>query len=296
MDYLVYILIICGAMLMVSNIIRYYIFTRSSMDVLSSGNRINVILEKSALVLLIFFLIGYLLVAFLGKPDLMMANILFFGSVFVAIMLILLFRLTGTLKENSLNIAKTLIGVVDTRDPNLKGHSRYVQNVTMLLYDRLPAEKKAGINAISLEFAALMHDIGKLGIPEEILNKPSALNDEEWKIMKNHPMIGVDILRPLESFREILPWIEYHHERLDGKGYYGLSADMIPSPAKILAVADTYSAITMRRSYKSPRTYEEAIRIMKEVAGHQLDKELVDILASIPKEDLIKCVPESVEV
>ena len=71
---------------------------------------------------------------------------------------------------------------------------------------------------------------------------------------------------------------------------------MIPYPAKILSVADTYSAITMRRSYKSPRTYEDAIKIMKEVAGLQLDRELVEILASIPKEDVLKCVPESVEV
>jgi HD-GYP domain-containing protein (c-di-GMP phosphodiesterase class II) len=114
--------------------------------------------------------------------------------------------------------------------------------------------------------------------------------------MKNHPMIGVDILRSLSSFREILPWIEYHHEKLDGTGYYGLPEDQIPYASKIIAVADTYSAITMRRSYKPPRSHEEAIRIMKEVSGVQLDPGIVDIICSIPKEELLKCVPSSVDV
>ncbi|MBQ7563129.1 MAG: HD domain-containing protein [Lachnospiraceae bacterium] len=281
---------------MVANILRYANFLRSTKDVLSSGDALDRVWEYIAFILLCFFLIGYLLVAFLGTPDLMIAGILFGGSIFVAIVLTLIFRLMKTVKENSLNVAETLIGVIDARDPNLKGHSQYVRNVAMLLYEYLPAEQRRSMNRISLEFAALMHDVGKLGIPEQILNKPAKLTEEEWEVMHDHPNIGVNILQPLNSFQEILPWIKYHHEQLDGSGYYHLNAEEIPYASKVIAVADTYSAITMRRSYKPPRSYEEAIRIMREVAGKQLDAELVEIFCRIPKEKLVNCVPKNVEV
>ena len=262
----------------------------------SAGTKKEKVWEYTALGLLVFFLIGYVLVAVFGTPDLVIAGILFGGSIFVAIVLSLIFNLISTIKENALNIAETLISVVDARDPNLRGHSRYVQNVTMVLYDHLPPEKKNGINRVSLEFGALMHDVGKLGIPEEILNKPGPLDDQEWEIMRNHPRLSCKIMQPLLSLREILPWVEYHHERIDGKGYYGLKDEEIPYASKIIAVADTFSAITMRRSYKPPRSYEEAIAIMKDAAGSQLDEELVEIFVGISKYDLQSCVPEGVEV
>ena len=296
MEILIYGMILCGIIIMVTNIIRFIRFIRRSMDVFSYGSRKDAVWEYTALLLLIFFLVGYILVALLGEPDLMMAGILFGGSIFVAIVLTLIFRLIATVKHNALNIAKTLISIVDARDPNLRGHSRYVQNVTMAIFHKLPSDKKAGINEVSLEFGALMHDVGKLGIPEKILNKPGALDEKEWEIMRDHPRLGSEILRPLNSLREILPWIEYHHERIDGKGYYGLSADEIPYAAKIIAVADTYCAITMRRSYKPPRSYEEAVTVMKEVAGTQLDPKIVEVFCTIPKETLLSCVPEGVEV
>ena len=113
--------------------------------------------------------------------------------------------------------------------------------------------------------------------------------------MRNHPRTGVKILKPLRTFANISPWIEYHHERPDGKGYYGLKGEEIPLASKIIAIADTYSAITMRRSYKAPRTHEEAIEIIREVAGTQLDKDLVDIFVKIPKEELVRCIPEEVK-
>ena len=295
MQILIYTMILSGATLMVSNIVRYIRFIKSTSDVLSSGDHNDRAWEYLSLVLLCFFLVGYLFVAFFGKPDLMMGGILFGGSIFVAIVLTLMFRLVSTVKENSLNIAETLISVVDARDPNLNGHSQYVRNVSMLIYEYLPPSKRSQINKVSLEFAALMHDVGKLGIPEQILNKPAKLDEREWIIMHDHPKIGVDILSPLRSFREILPWIQYHHERLDGDGYYGIAGDDIPFAAKLIAVADTYSAITMKRSYKPPRSHEEAIEIMKDVAGKQLDAGLVEIFCTIPKDRLQKCVPDSVE-
>ncbi len=289
-------MIATGAALMVSNIIRYGRFLKKTKDVLSSGDMQSRIWERIALFLLIFFLGGYIFIAVHDRPNLVMGFVLLGGSIFVSIILTLLFRLTRTIKENCLNVAETLISVVDARDPNLKGHSRYVRNVTMLLYNRLPFSTQSQINRLSLDFASLMHDVGKLGIPEEILNKPAPLSDEEWEIMRDHPRLGVEILHPLGSFQEIFPWIEYHHENLTGTGYYCIPGDQIPYPAKIIAVADTYAAITMRRSYKPPRAHEEAIEIMKEVAGTQLDKELVDIFCTIPKVELRACVPDNVEV
>ena len=150
--------------------------------------------------------------------------------------------------------------------------------------------KKKQIKQIDLEYAALLHDIGKLGVPEVILNKPGKLDDEEWELMKKHPQIGVKFLKPIESFNKVSPWILYHHERIDGKGYYGMAKEDIPFVSKLLAICDTYSALTMRRSYKNPKTHEEAIEIIKSVAGTQLDKELVEIFLTIPKEELEKFI------
>ncbi|MCR4924233.1 MAG: HD domain-containing protein [Lachnospiraceae bacterium] len=247
----------------------------------------------TALILLIFFLLGYLFIGFFSNPSFIMAMVLFWGSVFVAIVLTLIFNLLDTAKERSIDIAKVLIGVIDKRDPNLNGHSRQVQDVTMLLYNALPHNIRNDINPISLQYAALMHDVGKLGIPESILNKPAKLDPEEWEIMRTHPKLGVDLLRSLNTFDEISDWILYHHERIDGNGYYKIKAEDIPLPSKIIAVADTYSAITMRRSYKEPRLHEDAIDIITEVAGTQLDRELVDIFITIPKENLVATLPES---
>ena len=289
------IFIIIGSILMVTNIVRYIFFLRTTHDVLSSGSRRDRVWKYVALVLLIFFLIGYLFIAIFSEPDMMMAMILFGGSVFVAIVLTLMFNLLETAKERSIDIAEVLVGVIDARDPNLNGHSRHVQEITMLFYRYLPNIMKKDINAVSLEYAALMHDVGKLGVPEAILNKPAKLTDEEWEIMRSHPKVGVKILKPLHTFDDISDWILYHHERMDGKGYYKVKGEDIPMAARIIAIADTYSAITMRRSYKEPRTHEDAIRIIKEVAGTQLDAELVDVFLAIPKEELERCIPEKVK-
>ena len=292
MQLLIDIMIIIGVVIMVTNIIRYLIFIRGNADVLSSGAKDDRMWEYISLALLVFFLIGYIIVGVVGKPDLVVAGILFGGRIFVAIVITLLFHLVRTVKENSLNMAETLISVVDARDPNLNGHSRHVRNLTMLLYRYLPYSKQAKINPISLEFAALMHDVGKLGIPESIINKPAKLNEEEWAIMKNHASLGAKILSPLNSFKAILPWIKYHHERVDGSGYYHLEKDEIPLASRIIAVADTYSAVTMERSYKASLTYEEAISELKLAAGTQLDPALVDIFCSIPLRKIEACMAD----
>ena len=221
--------------------------------------------------------------------------ILFGGSIFVSIVLTLMFNLLDTVKTRSISIAEVLVGVIDARDPNLNGHSRHVQRVTMLFYKYLPVAIKRLINPISLEYASLMHDVGKLGVPESILNKPAKLEPEEWLVMKQHPRVGVKILQPLQTFAHITSWILYHHERIDGHGYYSLPGKEIPLAARIISIADTYSAITMRRSYKAPKTHEDAIQIIRDVAGTQLDEELVKIFLTIPKEELAKCIPEQIK-
>lgn len=278
---------------MVTNIYRYIRFMKNMHDAFPKGKSRSSMWKNVGLFLLVFFLMGYICVAVFGSPDLMVGGILFGGSIFVAIVLTIMFDLIESIRDNCLSVTEVLIGVIEARDPNLNGHSRFVQNLTMLFYDYLPADIKKKINRMTLEYAALMHDVGKLGIPEKVLNKPGKLTDDEWKIMKQHPELGVKFLEPLHSFSSIRPWIKYHHERIDGKGYYGLAEQDIPLPSKVIAVTDTYSAIVMRRAYKEPETHETAIRIMHEIAGTQLDAMLVDIFCTIPKEKLMACVPLS---
>ena len=294
MDTVTRILIILGAANMVGNIYRYFVFLRSSQDVLSSGRKRDVSWMRLALVLLVFFLLGYLVVGFTSKPSIMVSLILFFGSVFVTIVETLMFKLIETAKERSIDVAEVLVGVIDARDPYLNGHSQHVQALTMLFYKYLPKQMKRELNPVSLEYAALLHDVGKLGVPEAILNKPAKLNPEEWEVVVTHPEVGVRILKPLHSFDNIREWILYHHERVDGKGYYKLKADQIPLAARIIAITDTYSAIRMQRSYKEAKTYEQTMEIMKIVGGTQLDKELLDIFVRIPKEELEQCMPKRV--
>ena len=295
MGLLITIFIVLGSILMVVNIVRYFWFLKNTSDVLSTGSRRDRIWKAIAGVLLVFFLLGYLFCAFVGEPDLIMSMILLGGSIFVSIVLTLMFNLLDTAKSRSIDIAEVLVGVIDARDPNLNGHSRHVQRLTMLFYEYLPASIKHSINPVSLEYAALMHDVGKLGVPESILNKPAKLDADEWVIMKQHPRVGVKILEPLQTFAHIMDWILYHHERIDGHGYYSQPGKLIPLPARIISIADTYSAITMRRSYKAPKTHEDAIQIIKDVAGTQLDAELVKYFLTIPREKLIECIPEQVK-
>ena len=289
------ILIVFGSIIMVGNIIAYVRFIKTSTDVMLSGKHGELIWENIGLALLIFFLLGYLGVAFFGRPDLLMAGILFFGAIFVSLALVLLYHLVDVLKDRSIEITETLIGVIEARDSNLNGHSRNVQMLSMCLYRHLPASMKEGISPVSFEYAALLHDVGKLGVPESILNKPGKLTEGEWEVMKQHPKIAMDLLKTLPSFDEIKDWILYHHERMDGKGYYGVKGEDIPVAARIIAVCDTYSAITMRRSYKDKRSHEEAMNIIGDVKGTQLDSEIAAVFMTIPKEELQACTPETVD-
>ena len=163
-------------------------------DVLLSGKKRDMFWKRLALVLLVFFLIGYLYIGFFSDADLMMALVLFFGSGFVTIVETLMFRLIDTARERSIDVTKVLVGVIDARDPYLNGHSQHVQALTMLLYRYLPRQMKKDLNPVSLEYAALLHDVGKLGVPEKILNKPAELDPQEWEVVVRHPSVGVKII------------------------------------------------------------------------------------------------------
>jgi putative nucleotidyltransferase with HDIG domain len=128
-----------------------------------------------------------------------------------------------------------------------------------------------------LQRAALLHDIGKIGVPRSILDKPGKLTIEEYDIIKNHPSLGARILGPIRAYTRIIPIVEQHHERYDGKGYpFGKSGEQIHVSARIMAVADTFDAMVSDRPYRPGFSQEKAIRIIREEAGHQFDPRVVE--------------------
>ena len=177
-------------------------------------------------------------------------------------------------------IATSLAGAIDAKDPYTKDHSTCVAKYSAALARaiNLPEEE---IDRIRL--GALLHDVGKIGIPERVLQKEGPLSDEEWVIMKQHPTIGAEkVLMPNASLRDLIPIVKYHHERIDGKGYpEGLSNGDIPLAAKIVAIADTYHALTSDRPYRKGMSIEKAVSILEEGAGSQWDADLVRTFISI---------------
>lgn len=286
-----------GALIMVHNIYRYFFLAKQLSGLHTKKKRSLRIVLVLYIVLLFFFLLGYILISielFLYNQAIsnaLVGLILFCGSIFVYIGLVLQNFMARTIQHSNLEMTQVLISAVEARDPNLNGHSIHVARLAMLLYDYLPRERQRKIRADDLEYAALLHDIGKLGVPERVLNKKGPLNEEEWHEIIRHPQIGAKILGGLDSFAEMAHWVYSHHERIDGKGYFGLPAHEIPYPALMIAVADTYSAITMQRSYREAKTDLHACEILCECRGTQLDAELVDLFLSIPREKVIACMP-----
>jgi len=221
----------------------------------------------------------------------MIALVLFFGSFFVSLAIILMNKLIQTSKNRSLEIAQVLISIIDSYGPNIQGHSLHVKNLMTTFYEYLPRNLREDYSIISIEYAALFHDIGKLDIPSEILNKEEPLTLDEWELMRNHPKQSVRMLREIRSFDYIADWILYHHERIDGEGYYFKKGEAIPFLSRMLAIADAYSSMTMGRTYRKKMSHEEALEIIKQEEGKQFDEKLAEIFISIPKEKLIACMP-----
>jgi len=172
-----------------------------------------------------------------------------------------------------------LAGAVDEKDPYTRGHSDRVTRYSLLIGKEL---KLATDFMETLQISAQLHDVGKIGIEDRILKKPGALTAEEFEVMKTHTTKGANILRPVIQLAEMLPGIELHHEALDGRGYpYGLQGDQIPLLARVIAVADTFDALTTNRPYQHAHTPEEAFKIIQNLAGKRLDPEPVAALMAV---------------
>ncbi len=283
-------LILLGFVLQIFNLIIDIRFILAKRTHITGNRRVGSFLDFLILGMVLLFCAVYLIIFFRQIHYVWVGILLFAGAVFVTTVLLWISTLTKEIRRSAFTISETLIGIVEARDPNLNGHSLHVQELSLLIYKNLPAGFKRRINEENLKYAALFHDVGKLGVPESILNKPASLSPEEWNVMRRHPELSVQILRPLKSFDLIKEWILYHHERIDGSGYFGIPGDKIPFAARIISVADTYSAITMARSYKPGKSHEEAIEILKRVEGKQLDTYLVSLFCTIPKEEVVACM------
>lgn len=183
-----------------------------------------------------------------------------------------------------INMVKSLVFAIEAKDDYTRGHSERVCQYSLLMAERLGLDEE---RKKILQWSSILHDSGKIGIPESILNKPWRLKDEEYQIIKNHPMKGHTILEPLEQLASSLPGMLHHHERYDGAGYpQGLKGKEIPLDARIIAVADTFDAITSNRAYRPAKTPEEALEEIEKVAGTQLDPDLVNVFKEVFIRDL----------
>jgi putative two-component system response regulator len=179
--------------------------------------------------------------------------------------------------ENAEAVVFSLALSIEAKDPYTRGHCERLSEYSTALANRLGLPQD---QCVALRRAGVVHDIGKIGVPEHILLKRGPLTDEEWVIMKQHPTVGERICAPLRSFRLVLPIIRHHHEKLDGSGYPdGLKGDKIPLTARILQVTDVYDALTTERPYRAALPREEALAIMREeVRRGWWDSALVDEL------------------
>ena len=179
-----------------------------------------------------------------------------------------------------------LAGAVDEKDPYTRGHSDRVTRYSLMIAKEM--NLPSAFMEI-LQISAQLHDVGKIGIEDHILKKPGALTEEEFEVMKTHTTKGANILRPVTQLAEMLPGIELHHEALDGRGYpYGLKGDQIPLLARVIAVADTFDALTTNRPYQQAHTPDQALQIIKNLAGKRLDPAAVAALLAVYERGEIK--------
>ena len=177
--------------------------------------------------------------------------------------------------ENAETVLFSLALSIEAKDPYTKGHCERLSSYSEALAQRLDLPHE---QCVALRRAGVVHDIGKIGVPEQILIKQSALSDAEWRVMKEHPVTGERICAPLKSFRLVLPVVRHHHEKLDGSGYPdGLRGDKIPLTARILQITDIYDALITDRPYRRALCHEAAIRTMRREAQRGWwDSDLID--------------------
>ena len=170
---------------------------------------------------------------------------------------------------------------LDAKDEYTAGHSRRVKEYSVGIAQRMKMREK---DIDLLKKAALLHDIGKIGIPDILLHKASRLSDEEYAVIKSHPAIGATILKSIKSFRDLVPSVYHHHERFDGKGYpSGIQGEKIPLYARIIAIADSFDAMTSNRPYRKSFSMEMAMSELERNKGIQFDPHITGIFIEILK-------------
>jgi putative nucleotidyltransferase with HDIG domain len=196
--------------------------------------------------------------------------------------------------ELFLGSIRMLAAAIDEKDPYTRGHSGRVAKYSILIAQQL------GLSSTELEkirISALLHDVGKIGVDDRVLKKPGALTQEEFALMKQHPLKGANIMRPVAQLKEMLPGIELHHEHVDGGGYpHGIQGDEIPLMARIIAVADTLDAMTTNRPYQTAMDLEFAMNRIVELANTKFDAAVVDALSRVVKAGKIRLNAVLVEV
>jgi diguanylate cyclase (GGDEF)-like protein/putative nucleotidyltransferase with HDIG domain len=185
-------------------------------------------------------------------------------------------------EQVTLNSIMAIANTIDAKDEYTSGHSVRVANGVEAIARRLGWDEKEIQN---IHYVALLHDIGKIGVPDAILNKPSRLSEEEFAIIKKHPVIGSEILKDIRMIRHVVEGALYHHERYDGKGYpYGLEGKRIPIYARIVGIADAYDAMTSNRVYRPKLSDEKVLEELERGKGRQFDPDLAQMLIQMIKE------------
>ncbi len=197
-------------------------------------------------------------------------------------------RLRQALRQNQelfLETIRTLAAAIDAKDPYTRGHSERVSSYSLAIARHLGLGSD---EVFRVRIAAILHDVGKLGIREGILNKPGGLTEEEFAIMKQHPEIGSQIMAPIRALKDILPGIRNHHETWDGRGYPdGLSGEEIPLVARIIGAADTFDAMTTTRPYQKAATLDFVLEKMREMSGTRFAPPVVEaLLAAVEAGDI----------
>src|SRR3990170_2344028 len=190
-------------------------------------------------------------------------------------------ELYNNLKNFVVNFVKTMVSAIEAKDSYTRGHSERVHKISVMIATAMGLSKKEIEN---ISWAAILHDVGKIGVSDEILTKPGRLTNEEYDIVKTHPEKGYLIMKHIEHIQDALPGILYHQERYDGNGYpKGLKGKDIPLYARIIAIADTYDSITSSRAYRACNTHINALKVINKISGTQLDSEIVRVFKEICK-------------
>src|SRR4029079_7179379 len=189
-------------------------------------------------------------------------------------------------RELFVGTVKALAAAIDGKDKYTRGHSERVSRISVAIGKRLGRRED---EIETLRMSALLHDVGKIAIDDNILKKPAALTDEEYEIMKGHPQKGYKIMSQIPAMKEFLPGMYMHHEMVNGMGYpQGLKGDEIPLMGKIVAVADTFDAMTTDRPYQKAMKFEDALARIETFVGTRYDPAVVAALSEACKEGQIR--------